>query len=466
MKYRALEDLINILVKKAGYNLNEGITLEDIDILTKRKGEIDSRKEELNKSINNDSYIDKEEKGKDLEEKKFLEDTIDILKNQQETGELTTSELESLEEQVKFAQLKIDSKEYFDKTAKDLDDIRLESYSSEIAKATDIIEEKRKTPSELGLELLEAFREGKGFDEVEKTFNLLVKKANEANDKTVTEINDSNIFELIENYNQNKNTTYKKIQRNEYASKGDRESLNEMGKYHNSRISSYKETMDAIENRKRELSMLVDESKELYTKTLNERINKEKELEKYTKELYNSVNLAIYENDFNKYLDNIREEILDDKYLEDKYNKDVLSYKDEIRNLEINNKNLNALLLNEEKCLSIINKKMSKLNENNSDLIDDKIDYLYMNNRIENLTNEQQYYYVNIDVIKNEILNLWKKGGHAKELEEVKLPSAVNDEVEVEENENFSNSMYEDNLANDSIENTLEEPTPEIESLD
>ena len=71
MNYRAIEDLINILVKKAGYNLGDTTTLEDTDILTKRRGILEDRIEKLNAHIKKEEYVDKEDKARDLEEKKI-----------------------------------------------------------------------------------------------------------------------------------------------------------------------------------------------------------------------------------------------------------------------------------------------------------------------------------------------------------------------------------------------------------
>ena len=52
------------------------------------------------------------------------------------------------------------------------------------------------------------------------------------------------------------------------------------------------------------------------------------------------------------------------------------------------------------------------LDNKENDLLDklsDNIELLKSSNRVENLINEQQYLYVNVDVIKEEIINLWNK---------------------------------------------------------
>ena len=72
MNYKALEDLINILVKKSGYKLSDLKVLEDIDYLNDRK---DYLEEEISKvkSRLNGEYIDKDKKSKYEEERKYLE---------------------------------------------------------------------------------------------------------------------------------------------------------------------------------------------------------------------------------------------------------------------------------------------------------------------------------------------------------------------------------------------------------
>ena len=59
MNYKALEDLINILVKKSGYKLSDLKVLEDVDYLNDRK---DYLEEEISKvkSRLNGEYIDKD----------------------------------------------------------------------------------------------------------------------------------------------------------------------------------------------------------------------------------------------------------------------------------------------------------------------------------------------------------------------------------------------------------------------
>ena len=148
---------------------------------------------------------------------------------------------------------------------------------------------------------------------------------------------------------------------------------------------------------------------------------------------------------------------LDDKYLEDEYNNDIQGYKEEIRNLEINNKNLSAMVLNEEKCLSILNKKLNQLDKNNNEKIEDEIAYLYNSSRLESLSNEQQCFYVSIDVLKNEIEHLWNKGDNSDEdyeITETEEASSMYEEEPVENMEETENNGEE----------VIEELTPEEEA--
>ena len=457
MNYRALEDLINILVKKAGYSIGEVKTLEDVDILTSRRGALSRQIDEIKNTLSNESYIDKDDKNKDLEEKKYLEDSLNLLKNQVDEGDLTESELEKLEDQIKLISIKIENKEYFDKSSKLIDEKKLETLSEELETTSKIIEEKRKVPSELGAILLDGFKEGKSFNEVKDTFELLVKKATETYDKTVEEIEDTNIFELMENYSKKKHEVYKKLEKNNYDDTNAKDKLNEKIEYHNKKITNYKETMDAIDSRRKELEELIDETKKLYTSALSDRNNKETQLDKYSNDLHSLANLSVYDEDFNEYLDYLREEILDDKYLEDEYNNDIQGYKEEIRNLEINNKNLSAMVLNEEKCLSILNKKLNQLDKNNNEKIEDEIAYLYNSSRLESLSNEQQCFYVSIDVLKNEIEHLWNKGDNSDEdyeITETEEASSMYEEEPVENMEETENNGEE----------VIEELTPEEEA--
>ena len=62
MNYRALEDLIGILVKKSGYKLSDLKVEEDTDFLEDRKKYIEGEIESLKSKLNSYEYVNKDEK--------------------------------------------------------------------------------------------------------------------------------------------------------------------------------------------------------------------------------------------------------------------------------------------------------------------------------------------------------------------------------------------------------------------
>ena len=89
---------------------------------------------------------------------------------------------------------------------------------------------------------------------------------------------------------------------------------------------------------------------------------------------------------------------------------------------------------------------------------EDKVNFLVYSNRIDSLVNEQQYLYVNVDVIKDEIISIWNKGeegpnGGTRSSSTVKFGKNnpvvdidVEDEPEVDEESviNEVTSMYDE----------------------
>ena len=69
MNYRALEDLIGILIKKSGYKITDLRVLEDTDYLTSRKNYLLEEIDNIKNKLDNSKYIDKDSKVKDEEEK-------------------------------------------------------------------------------------------------------------------------------------------------------------------------------------------------------------------------------------------------------------------------------------------------------------------------------------------------------------------------------------------------------------
>lgn len=468
MNYRVLEDLINILVKKAGYSLDQTDTLEDCDVLTNRRRHIEERIENLNQEQSKDNYS--EDKKKDEEEKHFLESTLEIVKEEQEVGDLTEKEVASLLSQIEDLSIKLENKDYNDSNNNELEEKQI-VLNKELNELTKAIDSKRMMPNELGAMILEAFRENKGFDSIKDELELLVEKANNTYNKTVNEIKSSNIFELMDEYNGKKADTFKKIEANSYKGDNGKEDINKKCEYHNDRINAHNETLKAIEKREEELDQLIEDTRELYVSTLNERKEKESLLSEYYKKIYELSNISIYEEDFNNYLDYLVEEVENDKSLEDKYNCDIVSYKNELRTLDINSKKVKDSILSEEKCLDTLNRKLELIESNSKERIDDKIAYLDYNKRLNTLANEQQYYYVNVDVIKNEIINLWNKEGQAEEESDIEITNELQSSMYEEDKLDYTDdsetesidlepieedSETEDSSSNENMESTTE----------
>lgn len=449
MDYRALEDLIGILVKKAGTNISESKTMEDADILTSRKEFLESKKSELLESINNEKYIKEVDKNKDIEEKEYLENEIKRVEELDEEEAIKENELDNLNEQVSIIAQRNEIKKYYNKSLKENNDINKETLDKDINYVEEVINSKELYPSILGSKLLEAYKDGKSFSEVENDFNMLVEKATNLFNNTLNEVKDTNIFELMDEYSSKKSSTYDKLEKDEYSpDNADRYALR--SEYHNSKKEEYNNTLKAISERKEELNKEIKSVKILYEDAKASKENNEKLISEYENKLYNISNISLYESDFNGFIDYLRSEILKDKYLIDKYNDDIVSLKQEIITLDINAKNIESLIREEEKCIEIVNSEIEESYKNIKEKIDDELFYLQSVNRLESLSNEQQYYYVNIDVIKNEILAIWNK---------VQDVASEEDSTMYEEAHEFIEENVVDSLQND-------EKTPETEAAE
>ena len=88
--------------------------------------------------------------------------------------------------------------------------------------------------------------------------------------------------------------------------------------------------------------------------------------------------------------------------------------------------------------------------------LETNIDLIDATNRISSLTNEQQYLYVNVDVIKEEIENIWSKGNDERVIEH--KTSSMYDEDEEENEDTKVDSVSEENedteVENSSVEET------------
>lgn len=502
MNYRALEDLIGILVKKAGFKLSDLKVEEDTDFLEDRKKYIEGEIETLQNKLNTFEYINKDEKYKDEEERKYLEDSLNDLNNSLSELESKLSdkstksstrrtllgdktileqEIANVRELLSLADSKLSKKSYFDYSLKSKDEVNLDVLNKELDRINTSLEIKYNHPVVLGNKLLDAFRENKPFSQVNEMFDTLISKARDEFDKTSKEIKDSNIFDIMDKYTTKKRDTAGNLEENNYSSDSLKNELFEKEKYHNSRLDTFRNTLDGIEKRKEEVKVLIDESKRLYDGVLKEREQKEDILSDLINTLYGEANLIIEEDDYKKVINELRNEIVDDKFLENKYNTDIQGFKDELKNLDINTTNINTEITREERSLEIIREKLNNKAVDLMNKFQDKVNFLVYSNRVENLVNEQQYLYVNVEVIKDEVMSIWNRGddtttsgkGSSKSKEskksfvETPAPEVVEESpVEIEE---FTQTPVTDEITvNDSMydEELPTEGAGEIEVID
>ncbi len=488
MNYRALEDLIGILVKKAGFKLSDLKVTEDTDFLEDRKKYLEGEIATLKNKLDTYEYVDKDEKYKDEEEKKYLEESLSNLNNslaELETklndkstksntkrrlmGEklLLDNEIANVKEMLELANLKLANKAYFDRSTRTKDEVNLDALESELREVNESLEIKYNHPVVLGNKLLDAFRANEPFNVVNETFEMLLSKARDEYDKTNKEIKDSNIFEVMDKYTSKKRDKANNLENSDYSSDSIKQELFEKEKYHNSRLDNFKATLSGIEKRKEELKTLIDESKRLYDDTQREREQKEDMLTSLVNTLYGEANLIIEEDDYKRIVNDLRNEIVDDKFLENKYNTDIQNFKEEVKNLDINYTNITNEITCEERSLEIIHEKLNNKAIDLMSKFEDKINFLVYSNRVENLVNEQQYLYVNVDVIKDEVAALWNKGEDATTISKSKNKekATVLEETPVEE-KHEEEPIVDEPIINDTIEMTdtmYDEELPETD---
>lgn len=464
MNYRALEDLIGILVKKSGYKLSDLKVLEDKDYLLERKEYLTNECDKLRSKIEEDKYVDKDKKTKLEEEKKYLEDTLNSLQNDSanlssklednnldDDSEIRTkakldvvsAEIERVKDSVKLIDFKLDKKCYTDSYSKCKDKVLLESLESEIKRIDKSLDIKENNPVLIGNTLLDKFKSGEKLESVREELDNLIKTARNNYEHTLEEVKGSNIFELIDKYTNKKRSLKDRLDDNDYNDEKEKENIFEKSKYHNKRIETFRNTIDGIDKRKKELEILIEESDNLYLNTRSERISKEEFLDELLLRLYYESNLSLIDQ-YSESINILRQDIINDKTLENKYNQDIQVYMDEIRNLDINTSSLHNEIIAEEKCLDILNSKVQNDVTLNSKF-EDEIDLLHDSNRITSLENEQQYLYVNVDVIKNEIEELWNRGNSG-----ITETSSMYDEEEVKEE---NTKGYEEETENSEIIN-------------
>ena len=484
MNYRALEDLIGILVKKSGYKLSDLKVLEDKDYLLERKEYLTNECDKLRSKIEEDKYVDKDKKTKLEEEKKYLEDTLSSLQNDsanlssklndktlkckvkaKTTGdiEVITKELNSVEELIEVVNYKLDNLSYTDDSDKSKDEVYLNTLERELSLVNEALDNKEKNSILIGTELLSAFKNNRSLVEVKDLLDTLTERAKNNYERTLDEIKGSNIFELIDLYNNKKNDITNVLEKNNYSSDEIKESLFEKTKYHNKRIETFKSTITGIEKRKEELNTLIDESKNLFLSTRIERLKKEEKLKTLEELLFNESNLNNLESEYASIINLLNDEINSDKFLENKYELDIENFNEELRNLDINYNNLHNEIIKEERSLEILNDRIQNDGVDTLSKFEDKIKQLEYTNRINSLYNEQQYLYVNVDVIKEEIESIWSRGddtqtSKAPKIKEELVKTSMYDEDEEETKESSSVEAQETSSEEPvEIENTTEE---------
>ncbi len=370
MNYRALEDLVNILVKKTGYKLNDLKLEEDIDLLEERKKELEEEISTL--------------KDTDSPKCKFLIKSIN-------------RELEEID-----ASLNV----------------------------------KYNNPVILGNKLLDAYKNNDSFESVSETFETLVKKARVEYEKTHEEVKPSNIFELMDRYSTKKKNYSDNLESYTYSNEENRDSMILRISYHNSRIEELKRELEVIDKKKEEILALNSDVEDVIKRVHKDIEIKNTKLNNLLKELYNESNLVSEENTYKSLINTIRYEISDLTYLESKYNEDIKSYKAKIKELDAKVIEVNERITIEEKTLAITQEKLDQKENDLLQRLKENINYLKSSNRVENLMNEQQYLYVNVDVIKDEIIDLWNR--EEKDSEYSKI-----EKFEKEKEDNITSSMYD-----------------------
>lgn len=383
MNYRALEDLINILIKKTGYKLNDVKIEEDVDFLLERKKQIEK---ELS-SVKDD----------ESSRGKYLNESL-------------SKELEVIEESIK---------------------------------------EKKSDAITLGNEILDAYNKKESLDSITDTLELLVKKARNEYEKTYEEVKQSNIFELIDEYSNRKGKYSNDLEEKEYFNKDNENLMNLRIDYHNDKIEELKRELEVIDKKKEKLMTLQNDSDTLSKKVHKELEQKNNLLSSYIEELFNETSLIEDEDNYNKLIDSIRKEISDLSYLESKYNDDVKTYKNKIKDLDSKVIEVNERITLEEKTKSITQDMLDRKENDLLDKLNDNIELLKASNRVDSLVNEQQYLYVNVDVIKDEIIQLWNKDSSvSKKIKEVKETKEETLEKQPEEpkEEIEEDTQYDDNF--------------------
>ena len=533
MNYKALEDLINILVKKSGTDLAVQVVSNEVARLEEKKKKLVKEKSKLDDKLEKGDYVLQMDKDKDLNEKSYLEKMIKLLNQEKEehyselegfnrTLESGETYFKSLEEDVKRlnklakkfmvkneikptdevkkeyeetiesikskekeinrkkyleeeivriedeinsntirlheVEKKINESSYTDDLTFNKDKLMLENCKKEIEIVDASIEMWQNSAEVLGGKILDAFKSDKDISEVKEEIDALVKMANCELKCTKEEINGSNIFEIIDNYEKLSVNLRGKVFSYNYDNEEEKNRIHVKQTYHKEKISKYKANLEGINSRKAEVLNLISVSKNLSEDVKEARMHSENELYYLESRLYGVNTLDVQEDELKNIdalIGEIKVDIENNKYLENEYIDDIYAYKEELKNLDINYATLQSEINKEEKILEILNSEISSndICENKISKLADSVLLIEYNERVKSLKNQQQYLYVDSKVIKEEIYNLWKRTGSDDREEIVEKKKEI---LENEENQEESISNEEEIHENNNVENDAE----------
>ena len=533
MNYKALEDLINILVKKSGTDLAVQVVSNEVARLEEKKKKLVKEKSKLDDKLEKGDYVLQMDKDKDLNEKSYLEKMIKLLNQEKEehyselegfnrTLESGETYFKSLEEDVKRlnklakkfmvkneikptdevkkeyeetiesikskekeinrkkyleeeivriedeinsntirlheVEKKINESSYTDDLTFNKDKLMLENCKKEIEIVDASIEMWQNSAEVLGGKILDAFKSDKDISEVKEEIDALVKMANCELKCTQEEINGSNIFEIIDNYEKLSVNLRGKVFSYNYDNEEEKNRIHVKQTYHKEKISKYKANLEGINSRKAEVLNLISVSKNLSEDVKEARMHSENELYYLESRLYGVNTLDVQEDELKNIdalIGEIKVDIENNKYLENEYIDDIYAYKEELKNLDINYATLQSEINKEEKILEILNSEISSndICENKISKLADSVLLIEYNERVKSLKNQQQYLYVDSKVIKEEIYNLWKRSGSDDREEIVEKKKEI---LESEENQEESISNEEEIHENNNVENDAE----------
>ncbi len=532
MNYKALEDLINILVKKSGTDLGIQIVSNEVARLEEKKKKLTKEKNKLEEKLEKNDYILQIEKDKDLNEKNYLEKTIKqlnqekeeyyaeleafnrilesgetyfksveedinrlncllkklMIKNEIKPSEENSKYYEETIENIKGLEKEINRKKYLEEEIIRVEDeintnntklievekkISESSYMDDLTfnkdklilnnckKEIEIVEKSMKmwqnSPEVLGGKILDAFKSDKDIKEVKEEIETLIKMANCELKYTQEEINGSNIFEVIDNYEKLSTNLESKVNSYTYDNEEEKNRIHIKQTYHKEKIAKCKANLEGINSRKAEVLNLISVSKNLSEDVKQARMCSENKLTYLEERLYTINTLDIADDELKNIdtlIGEIKTEIENNKYLENEYIDDIYAYKEELKNLDINYATLQNEINKEEKILEILNSEISSndICEDKISKLSDSILLIEYTDRVKSLKNQQQYLYVDSKVIKEEIYNLWNRSGSSDrkeiivetEKDEIKEPiTEIDEEQDNNHNENSNNNEVE-----------------------